>query len=102
MTDYLVSRLSEISEVKMYLPADSEKHVGIVSFVIDRFNSEDIGLILDEDFDIAVRTGYHCAPFIHKYLKDASTLGTIRVGLGQFNTKDDIDLLIKALEEIRE
>lgn len=100
MTDYLVGRLSEISEVKMYLPSDPEKHVGIVSFTVEGFNSEDIGLILDEDFDIAVRTGYHCAPYIHKHLKDESTLGTIRVGLGQFNTTDDIDDLYNAIIEI--
>ena len=30
-------------------------------------NSNDVGTILDEDFDIAVRTGYHCAPYIHGY-----------------------------------
>lgn len=100
LTNYLVNKLSEISEVKMYLPSDSEKHVGIVSFSVDGFNSEEIGLILDEDFDIAVRTGYHCAPFIHKYLKDEVVLGTVRVGLGQFNTVDDIDNLYNAIIEI--
>ena len=57
-------------------------------------------MILDEDFDIAVRTGYHCAPYIHKYLKDESTLGTVRVGLGQFTNKQDIDQLINAIGEL--
>lgn len=100
MTDYLIGKLSEIKEVKMFLPVDGEKHVGIVSFIVDGFSSEDLGVILDEDFDIAVRTGYHCAPFVHKYLKDEASLGTIRVGIGQFNTEADIDDLCNAISEI--
>lgn len=100
LSDYLIDKLSSIKEVKMYLPINRMQHVGIVSFVVEGFNSEDIGTILDEDFDIAVRTGYHCAPFIHKYLKDAGTLGTVRIGLGQFSTKEDIDQLIMAMTDI--
>lgn len=100
LSDYLIDKLSPIKEVKMYLPINQKQHVGIVSFVVEGFNSEDIGTILDEDFDIAVRTGYHCAPFIHKYLKDAATLGTVRIGLGQFSTKEDIDQLVAGLKEI--
>ena len=100
LSNYLIDKLSSIKEIKMYLPRNQMHHVGIVSFVVEGFNSEDIGTILDEDFDIAVRTGYHCAPFIHKYLKDAGTLGTIRIGLGQFSTMEDIDKLITGLKEI--
>ena len=100
LSDYLIDKLSSIKEIKMYLPRNQMQHVGIVSFAVEGFNSEDIGMILDEDFDIAVRTGYHCAPFIHKYLKDTGTLGTVRVGLGQFSTKNDIDKLIAGLKEI--
>lgn len=98
--DYLIKKLSEIRSVKMYVPKDRESHVGIVSFVVDGYISEDVGMILDEDFDIAVRTGYHCAPFIHKYLKDENTLGTVRVGLGKFSAKEDIDKLVMGLKEI--
>lgn len=57
-------------------------------------------MILDEDFDIAVRTGYHCAPYIHKYLDDEKYLGTVRISLGQYNTKNDIDQLIDAISEL--
>ena len=64
--------------------------------------SEDVGMILDEDFDIAVRTGYHCAPFIHKYLNDKESLGTIRISLGQFTSRTDIDVLIEALNALDE
>lgn len=100
LSDYLIDKLSSMKEIKMYLPSNQLQHVGIISFTVEGFNSEDIGIILDEDFDIAVRTGYHCAPFIHKYLKDTGTLGTVRVGFGQFSTMDDIDRLVMGLKEI--
>lgn len=100
MTSYLVKQLDSVKKVKMFLPSNRGKHVGIVSVIIEGFSSEDVGIILDEDFDIAVRTGYHCAPFIHKYLKDTASLGTVRIGISKFTTKEEIDLLIKALGEI--
>lgn len=100
ITKYLIRKLEIIKGVKMFVPADLKKHVGIVSFSVDGFSSEDIGSILDEDFNIAVRSGYHCAPYIHKYLKDEKTLGTIRVGIGQFNTETDVKDLCVAISEI--
>lgn len=100
ITEYLVNQLSMINKVKVFMPSNKDHHIGIVSFVIEGFSSEDIGMILDEDFNICVRTGYHCAPYIHKYLNDESYLGTIRIGLGQFNTKKDIDKLVDAINDI--
>lgn len=84
----------------MYLPQHLDKHIGIISFCVKKFNSEDIGIILDEDFDIAVRTGYHCAPYIHKYLEDQENLGTVRIGLSQYTSMDDIDKLYNAIIDI--
>lgn len=100
MTEYLLRELNKVKGIKVYAPYPEEHQVGIVSFVSDDYNSEDLGDILDEDFDIAVRTGFHCAPFIHKYLKDESKLGTVRIGISQFTTENDLDRLIEALKEI--
>ena len=102
LTDYLLGKIRNNNKIKLYLPADSEKHVGIVSFNIEGFKADDVGMILDEDFDIAVRCGYHCAPYIHKYLKDETNSGTVRVGLGRFNSKENVDRLVEAVEEIME
>lgn len=100
LTSYLLQNLKKINGIKVYSPYPEESQVGIVSFVFDDLNSEDLGSILDEDFDIAVRTGFHCAPFIHKYLKDEKKLGTVRIGIGQFTTEEELDELIEALKEI--
>lgn len=100
LTKYLVEGLSKIKELQLYTQQNLDKQVGIVSFSCEGLKAEDIGQILDEDYNIAVRTGYHCAPFIHKYLKDEGYLGTVRVGVGQFTSRADVDSLINAVREI--
>jgi len=100
LTNYTIEKLKANRNVILYAPESSERHIGVISFNVRGYKSEDVGIILDEDFDIAVRTGYHCAPLIHKYLDDEKFLGTVRVGLGQFNTKEDVDQLVAAIKEL--
>lgn len=102
LTSYLVKKLNDINSITMYNPKDLNAHISIVSFNVLNFRAEDIGMLLDEDYDIAVRTGYHCAPFIHKYLKDEKYSGTVRVGIGRYTTREDIDRLISSINEIIE
>lgn len=97
LTDYLVDGLSKNPDVTVFV---ANQQLGIVSFVVEGYDSGDIGQILDDEFDIAVRTGYHCAPYIHEYLQDIPYAGTVRVGIGPFNTKEDIDTLIEAVESL--
>ncbi len=59
-------------------------------------------MILDVDYDVAVRTGYHCAPLIHKHLKDTDYLGVVRASIGKFTTKEEIDGFVKAVRDIAE
>lgn len=99
LTEWLISILSEIKQVTLLVPPIG-KRVGIVSFTVNSLKSDDVGTILDQDFDIAVRTGYHCAPYIHKYLRDENKMGTVRVSLGQYNTQEDIYSLISAIKEL--
>lgn len=65
------------------------------SFNIKDINSEDIGILLDK-MHIAVRAGHHCAQPIMKKL---NIDGTIRVSIAFYNTKEDIDIFIKALKK---
>lgn len=100
LTEYLLKALHEISSVNIIGAFDTDKTLGIVSFVVDGYKSDEVGIILDDEYDIAVRTGYHCAPYIHEYLGDIPYNGTIRVSIGQFNTKKDIDALVSAIESL--
>lgn len=98
LTKYLVNELCTIPKVRIL--GYSGNNIAIVSFIVEGYESSDVGIILDEEFSIAVRTGFHCAPDIHKEFDDIRYGGTIRVGLGMFNTKSDIDALIGALRTL--
>lgn len=101
-TDLLIKLMKEIEDITLYLPADLNNHISILSCNIGRYNSTDIGMILDRDYNIAVRTGYHCAPLIHEYLLDKKHHGTVRISIGRFTTKDEITKVAAALKEISE
>ena len=98
--DKMTQALSKIPEIQMYLPKNPQQQTGICSFTVEGYQSSDVGMILDEDYGIAVRCGYHCAPLIHKYLKDEGYGGTVRASVGQFHTEAEIELFVKAMEEI--
>lgn len=100
LTEYLLEALNHIPSVSLMGAFDTDKTLGIVSFVVEGYESDEVGTILDDEYNIAVRTGYHCAPYIHDYLGDKPYHGTIRIGLGQFNTKEDIDVLTSAIESL--
>lgn len=101
LTELLVSSLESIPGVKLYLPRQ-ETHVGIVAFNIQGFLSADVGMLLDEDYNIAVRTGYHCAPLIHGYLRDESYAGVVRASVGRYTTEEEIRKFVEAVKEILE
>lgn len=95
----LVEKLKDC-DLQLYLPADLTNHTSVLSFNIPEYEANEVGIILNEDFDIAVRTGYHCAPYIHQFLKTVECKGTVRVSLGYFNTEDDVDALVDAVKDI--
>lgn len=99
--EYLISKFANNKKITMYLPPE-DKRIGILSFNLEGYKAEDVGMILDEDYDIAVRTGYHCAPFVHDILEDKKSLGTVRVGIGRYNTEKDLDALVNAVNELCE
>ena len=73
----------------------------MISFALNKPKSptpHDIGDLLSQKFNIAVRTGFHCAMPLHQ-LFDFNT-GTTRVSLGLYNTQKDIDKLIDGLHYV--
>lgn len=100
LTAYAYERLNELQGVTVLGYISKEETIGIISFVVEGYGSEEVGAILDEEYDIAVRTGYHCAPYIHDLLQDKEYAGTIRIGIGMDTSKEDIDVLVAALESL--
>ncbi|MFC2129138.1 aminotransferase class V-fold PLP-dependent enzyme, partial [Bacteroidota bacterium] len=96
LLNYLTTSLSEIKNLRIL--GKSNKKIGVVSFYLENINPFDTGSMLDK-MGIAVRTGTLCTqPVMDHYNID----GAVRVSLGLYNIKDEIDILIKALLEINE
>jgi cysteine desulfurase/selenocysteine lyase len=99
LTERLWRRLDEIGGFKVFGHRDSERRVGTLSFACPALAAAELGGILDQAFDIAIRPGLHCAPYVHRAMGTFPD-GSVRVSPGIFNTKDDIDRLGQALAEI--
>src|SRR6266852_5221640 len=99
LTERLWQKLNEIGGFQVFGHRDMSKRVGTLSIHTDAVAAPELGGILDQAFDIAVRPGLHCAPYIHRSLGTFPD-GTVRVSPGAFNTVADIDLLARALAEI--
>lgn len=91
--------LASVSGVSLRSPLSMENRLPVLHFTIDGIDPEEVGTILDVDFGIAVRTGLHCAPLLHRQLGTAPR-GSVRVSTGPFNTSDHIQRAIAAVSEI--
>ena len=97
LVEYIEERLSSLTNVKIY--AAGQKKAGAVSFNVYRADGDlihpfDVGVLLDRQ-GVAVRTGHHCAEPLIEHL---GVPGTLRASVGLYNTKEDIDKLVAALE----
>ncbi|MBC2576670.1 aminotransferase class V-fold PLP-dependent enzyme [Peptostreptococcus canis] len=99
LTQYMIDRLSEIPKLKLYGPKSSKERSAVILINIDDLDSGEVTFRLDSEFDIATRSGIHCAPLAHKTIGTINQ-GGVRFSLGYFNTKDDIDKAIEALKII--
>lgn len=98
LCDRLRGRLVQMG-FEVFGHADPARRVGTLSFRWEGLPAQELGGILDQSFDIAVRPGLHCAPYIHKSLGTFPD-GTVRVSPGPFSTEEDVDRLAQALSEI--
>ncbi len=99
LVERLWSKLEGMKGYKIFGHRDHQRRVGTLSFRSETLAAAELGGILDQAFDIAIRPGLHCAPYIHRALNTAPE-GTVRVSPGPFNSNDDIDRLADALAEI--
>jgi cysteine desulfurase family protein len=90
---------ANIAQVEMYLPDPDAIEVPVISLNIQGIEPKLTAFYLDRDFDIAVRSGMHCTPLAHKAM-DTLEEGTVRFSMGWFNTDEDIDKALIALNKI--
>ncbi|MBN6187289.1 aminotransferase class V-fold PLP-dependent enzyme [Aneurinibacillus sp. BA2021] len=101
LTRLLLERLEEMEGVHVFGPDKDVERVGVIPFMIDGIDASELAYILDQEYGIAVRAGFHCTPLAHETAGTSET-GAVRVSFGYFNDEEDIEALIKALAEISE
>lgn len=95
----LLEGLSQIPGVILYKPEDISRQASIVSFNIKGWDPAEVGVILDQNFDIKVRSGLHCSAAAHKTF-GTFPKGTIRISPGYFNTAQEIDFVLQSLRKM--
>jgi cysteine desulfurase family protein len=98
----LVEGLSSIEGIILYCADLDRDHLPVVTFNIEGLEAADTGMMLDVDYDIACRTGFHCAPRVHETLGTEQIKGTVRFSIGPFNTTEHIEKVVAAVGEIAE
>jgi cysteine desulfurase/selenocysteine lyase len=96
VADHALRRLREIPRI--HLIGEPRERAAIVSFVLDGIHPHDIGTVLDQE-GVAVRAGHHCAmPLMEHYRVPA----TVRASFAFYNTENEVDIMIDALEKASE
>lgn len=89
---YATEKLSGIEGIRFI--GQASKRNGLISFVIDGIHPYDLGTIIDK-MGVAVRTGHHCAEPVMTFF---DIPGTVRASFAMYNTKEEIDIFVKAVE----
>lgn len=105
MFRYLLEEIEKMDGIIIFQKPETEEefenHIAVISTAFEKYASDDAGTILDGEYNIAVRTGYHCAPLVHDVIGSKKYGGTIRISIGRYTTKEDIDRLVSAFEDMR-
>ena len=95
IVEYARQELSKLDYIKLYMTPNEENHSGVISFNIKGVHPHDVASILDSE-GVCIRSGNHCAQPLMRFIGIDSTC---RASFCFYNTKEDVDKLINALEK---
>ena len=98
LTKYALEKMSQVKGITIYGVKDILNRGGVISFNFHDVHPHDVATIIDRE-GIAVRSGHHCAQVLMERLNVAATN---RASFYIYNTKEDVDKLIKSLEKVSE
>jgi len=101
LTRKILSGLAKIESVKLYGPDDVMLRAGAISFNLAGYDPAEVGFILDQQEQISVRVGLHCAPDAHRAI-GTFPIGTVRVSPGYFTTETEIDRFLQAIQKLND
>jgi cysteine desulfurase/selenocysteine lyase len=95
-----VEGVKDLPNVTLYCCESLEGHIPVVSLNIEGYDAGDVGTILDVDYNVATRTGLHCAPLVHETIGTIDLHGSVRFSFGPLNTEEDVDAGIAGVREL--
>lgn len=98
LTGYAYERLKSVEGIRIIGSEDPSKHHGILTFTLQDVHPHDIAYLLDDQANVAIRAGHHCAQPLLRYL---GTPSTARASLAFYNTEDEIDRMVDCLSGMR-
>jgi selenocysteine lyase/cysteine desulfurase len=99
LTQALIDGLRSIPTVTIYGTMDPLLQTATLSFNIDGMAPSEVGLRLDDEYGVMCRVGLHCSPAAHKTM-GTFPAGTVRFGLGAFNTVDEVSAAVEAVRRL--
>ncbi|MCA9096371.1 MAG: aminotransferase class V-fold PLP-dependent enzyme, partial [Planctomycetaceae bacterium] len=90
LTTLFLSEISGYSGLTLYGPPAGEGRVGVISLNLDSVDPQTLATILDQSFEIEVRSGLHCAPGAHRACGSLERGGTVRFSFGHFTKEEDV------------
>ncbi|MFL6474888.1 MAG: cysteine desulfurase [Nitrososphaera sp.] len=97
LTAYALDKVTRVKGVTLYGPQNTKDRGGVISFNIGDIHPHDLATIMN-DYGVAIRSGHHCAQVLMERLDVAATS---RASFYIYNTKEEIDVFVNALEQAR-
>jgi cysteine desulfurase/selenocysteine lyase len=98
ITEYALDRLGRLDDITLYGPSNSSARGGVVSFNYGDLHPHDVGTILDRH-GVAIRAGHHCT---QPLMRTLGVSGTARASFYVYNTREEVDVLVEALQAARD
>ncbi|MBY0202824.1 MULTISPECIES: aminotransferase class V-fold PLP-dependent enzyme [Paenibacillus] len=99
LTQHIMNGLSSIKGIQLLGPDIGQPRSGLVSFIIEGYDSAQLAFRLDRNYGIAVRSGFHCTPLAHESAGTTAT-GAVRASVGYNSSHEEVDELIRAITEL--
>jgi selenocysteine lyase/cysteine desulfurase len=98
LTGRLLNGIKTLKGIRVIGPQEGQNRGSVVSLCLENLPAADAAIILDTAYNIAVRSGLHCSADAHRHIGTLDSGGTVRVSPNFFNTEEDIDNCLAALE----
>ncbi len=96
----IYTKLKSMKNIKLYTKlADRENYVPLMPFNVKDKDPAKVAEVLDKNYGICVRAGFHCSPLAHKYMNTGDS-GTVRICPSAFTTEKEVDIFINAVYNI--